>query len=125
MFLLDEHLSPEIVPIARALNARFAVISLHGWREGLLIGQSDERILREAAREKLTLVTFDVNTIPPLLQEMARAGEDHAGVVFVSTKSFAQNDSAGIAAALLRLWLANKHANWTNRTVFLTKRPLA
>ena len=122
MFLLDEHLSPEIVPIARALNARLTVLSLHGWRDGLLIGQSDERILREAAREKMTLVTFDVNTIPPLLQEMAQAGENHAGVVFVSSKSFAQNDSAGIAAALLRLWLANKHANWTNRTVFLSKQ---
>lgn len=125
MFLLDEHLSPEIVPIARALNARFAVLSLHGWREGLLIGQSDTRILREAAREKLTLVTFDVNTIPPLLQEMAQAGEDHAGVVFVSIKSFAQNDSAGIAAALLRLWLAGRRTEWTNRVVFLSKKHLA
>ncbi|MEI6070349.1 MAG: DUF5615 family PIN-like protein [Verrucomicrobiae bacterium] len=125
MFLLDEHMSPEIVPIARTLNARFAVISLHGWCDGLLIGQNDERILREAAREKLTLVTFDVNTIPPLLQEMARAGEDHAGVVFVSSKSFAQNDSAGIAAALLRLWLASRRRDWTNRVVFLSKQHLA
>lgn len=70
-------------------------------------------------------MAFDVNTIPPLLQEMARAGEDHAGVVFVSIKSFAQSDSAGIAAALLRLWRAGRRGDWTNRVVFLSKQNLA
>ena len=56
---------------------------------------------------------------------MARAGEDHAGGVFVSIKYFAQNDSAGNAAALVRLWQAGRHADWTNRVVFLSKQQLA
>ena len=121
MFLLDEHLSPELVHIAKSLATRFPVQSLHEWRSGLFVGQSDVRILREAARDGAALVTFDVNTIPALLQEMAVAGENHAGVVFVSSKSFSQNDSAGIAAALIRLWHSNKSKDWTNRVVFLTK----
>lgn len=122
MFLLDEHLSPEVVRIAKTLKAKFAVQSLHEWRSGLFVGQSDARILREAAREEMVLVTFDVNTIPALLQEMAVAGENHAGVVFVSSKTFAQNDSAGIAVALVRLRQSRKSGDWTNRIVFLTKR---
>jgi len=120
MFLLDEHLSPKLVREARALDEEFPVQSLHEWRSGLFVGQSDARILREASPEGAVLVTFDVNTIPALLQEMAVAGEDHAGVVFVSSKTFSQNDSAGIAAALIRLWHSNKAGDWTNRVVFLT-----
>ena len=122
MFLLDEHLSPEVVRVAKTLKPKFAVWTLHEWHSGLFVGQSDVRILREAAREGMVLVTFDVNTIPALLQEMAVAGENHAGVVFVSSKTFAQNDSAGIAAALVRLRQSHKSGDWTNRIVFLTKR---
>jgi len=123
MFLLDEHLSPEVVRIAKNLQGKFAVQLLHEWHSGIFVGQSDARILREAAREGMALVTFDVNTIPVLLQEMAVAGESHAGVVFVSSKTFAQNDSAGITAALLRLRQSHKSRDWTNRIVFLTKKP--
>ena len=121
MFLLDEHLSPELARVAKALEAGFPVQSLHEWRSGLFVGQSDARILREALRDGAVLVTFDVNTIPALLQEMAVAEEGHAGVVFVSSKTFSQNDSAGIAAALIRLWRSNKTRDWTNRVIFLTK----
>jgi hypothetical protein len=122
MFLLDEHLSPGLVRVAKALDAELPVLSLHEWRSGLFVGQSDARILQEASREGAALVTFDVNTIPSLLQEMAVAGEDHAGVVFVSSKTFSQNDSAGIAAALVKLWHSNKTGDWTNRVVFLTAK---
>ena len=120
-FLLDEHLSPEVVRIAARLEKKLPVVSLHDWRDGLLVGQSDARILREAVREGAVLVTFDVNTIPPLLQEMAIAGEDHAVVVFVSSKTYSQNDSARLAAALIRLWQSRKSGGWTNRVVFLTR----
>lgn len=121
MFLLDEHFSPRLVRIAKTLEAECPVVSLHEWRDGLFVGQSDARILREAARNKTTLVTFDVNTIPALLQEMVVAGENHAGVIFVSSKTFSQNDSRGIATALIRLRRSEKAGNWTNRIVFLTK----
>jgi len=121
MFLLDEHLSPGLARVAKALESGFPVQSIHEWRSGLFVGQSDARILREASRDGAVSVTFDVNTIPALLQEMAVAGENHAGVVFVSSKTFLQNDSAGIAAALIRLWHSNKAGDWPNRVVFLTK----
>jgi hypothetical protein len=120
-FLLDEHLSPEVARIATRLAKRLPVVSLHDWRNGLFVGQSDGNILREALKEQAVLVTFDVNSIPSLLREMAVAGEDHAGVVFIPSKSYPQNDSAGLAAALVRLWHSNKAAVWTNRVVFLTR----
>jgi hypothetical protein len=88
----------------------------------MFLGQTDRSNLREAAAARLTLVTFDVNTIPTLLQEMAREEESHGGVVFISSRSFTQNDSKGIAAALLRLWSDGATADWTNRVVFRSKK---
>jgi hypothetical protein len=49
------------------------------------------------------------------------SGEDHGGVIFVSSKSFAQNDHAGLAAALAGLWQSDADADWTNRIVFLSR----
>lgn len=117
-FLLDEHLSPKVAEICGEKCA----ISLHHWKNGALVGESDERILQAAAGEKFVLVTFDVNTIPSLLRDMAIQGESHTGVSFISTRSFAQNDSSGIASALLRLSENTKRESWLNRFVFLTKK---
>ncbi len=117
-FLLDEHLSPEI---ARILGAKRAV-ALRDWHTGMMLGLSDRRILEEATQESLVLVTFDLATVPALLQEMTAHGEPHGGVVFISSRTFAQNDSAGIAAALLGLHRREGKLSWVDRAVFLTRR---
>jgi hypothetical protein len=117
VFLLDEHLSSEVAGLG---PARLAV-ALRDWRGGVLLGQSDQRLLAEAASERLVFVTFDLATIPTLLQEMGAVGRNHAGVVFISSRSFAQNDHAGIASALHALHLAYQTEGWTNRVVFLRK----
>jgi len=117
-FFLDEHLSPKVAEIC----GKKCAISLHHWKNGTLVGESDERILQAAAGEKLVLVTFDVNTIPRLLQDMAIQDESHTGVIFISTRSFAQNDSSGIASALLRMSENTKRESWLNRIAFLTKK---
>ena len=119
VFLLDEHLAPEVAGLCGA----DAAVALRDWRGGALLGQSDRRLLEEATRERMVLVTFDLATIPALLQEMAAAGQNHAGVVFVSSRSFAQNDCAGIAAALRALRHAHATDDWNNRAVFLQKSP--
>lgn len=125
MFLLDEHLPAEVADIIRSRNPKITVYPLRQWKRGRLIGESDRTILREAAADGLVLVTFDVNTIPRLLQEMAMRDETHRGVVFISSRSFAQNDSKGIATALLHLQPGKKLTDWTNRVVFLSKKPPA
>lgn len=116
--MADEHLSPKVEEICGVKRA----ISLHHWKNGSFVGESDECVLQAAATEELVLVTFDVNTIPRLLQNLAIEGLFHAGVVFISSRSIAQNDSAGIEAALVRLAKRKLGESWRNRSVFLTKQ---
>jgi hypothetical protein len=52
---------------------------------------------------------------------MAVNQEEHAGVIFISSKSFAQNDHSSIARALVELARGELDADWTNRVVFLSK----
>lgn len=119
--LLDEHIFPGVAGMARKLAPGLPIESIHGWRDGRLLNQPDLRILREAAAARLTLVTFDVNTIPAIVGEMAEAEESHAGVVFVSIRTFAQNNYGALARALAAFWRKSKGEDWTNRVVFLQK----
>ena len=66
------------------------------WEDGNFLGQDDAAFLREAAAQKLTLVTYDRRTIPPLLKAWAEEGRSHAGVIFVDDKSIAPLDIGGI-----------------------------
>jgi len=79
-------------------------------------------ILHEAHLAGRVLVTYDVNTIPTLLQEMAAANEEYSGVIFISSKSFAQNDHNRIARALAELLRDEAGAVWTNRVMFMTRK---
>lgn len=116
-FLLDEHLSPEVAKLCQAGVA----VALRDWLGGSMLGESDERLLGEAMADGLVLVTFDVATIPRLLQRMAIAGEDHGGVVFISSRSYSQNDVQGIATALQKLHASTSNDDGRNRVVFLRK----
>lgn len=58
------------------------------WLDGHFIGASDEEILKEAARQSMTLLSFDLKTIPPLLRTWGERGVDHGGVIFVDNKNF-------------------------------------
>ena len=118
LFLLDEHLSPEVARICPPSTA----VALRDWRGGAMLGNTDGRLLEEAARERLVLVTFDLATIPALLQEMAASGRGHSGVVLISSRSFAQNDHAAIASSLQALLASIANDDWTNRVVFLQKK---
>jgi hypothetical protein len=62
-----------------------------------------------------------VGTIPEALQELGESGEAHAGVIFVSRRSFRQNDVQGIGRALCALWDREGQIDWTNQTRFLTR----
>ncbi len=119
--LLDEHIWPGVAELVKRLMPATEIVSLHRYAAGSLMNASDDEILAEAQRNGWTLVTFDLNTIPRLLSEKAMTNEDHSGVIFVSSKSFAQNDHAGLAQALSAAARTESAANWTNRVMFLAR----
>ena len=119
--LLDEHIWPGVASIIKSMLPLAKVESLHDFCGGRLMNCDDGIILRECQRKKWILVTFDVNTIPAILSEMAVNQEEHAGVIFVSSKSFAQNDHSSIARALVELARGELDADWTNCVMFLSK----
>jgi hypothetical protein len=120
--LLDEHIWPTLALRLRESLPGATIESLHHWRGGRLLHQSDERILTEAYQAGMTLVTFDLATIPPLLSEKMAVGEQHGGVIFISSKSFAQNDHGGLLQTMVQSWPEWSAAAWTNRVAFLRRR---
>jgi hypothetical protein len=119
--LLDEHLWPGLVEMVSNLVPGNDLESVHSFDGGALVNQADSLILERARLEWRVLVTCDVNTIPEELRERAHAGKSHAGVVFLSSKSFIQNDHGSIAKALASLISKTAADDWTNRVVFLKK----
>jgi hypothetical protein len=119
--LLDEHLSPAIAEGLHRKSRMLPVYGLAEWQGGRFLGLSDEAILNEAAAQKLTLVTYDLKTIPPLLKAWAEAGRDHGGVIFVDNKTIPSSDFGGLIHALQELWLAAGKSDWTNQVCFLRR----
>lgn len=78
-------------------------------------------MLQAAAARQLTLVTYDLRTIPPLLKIWAETGVHHQGVIFVDRKSIDPGDIGGLIRALCELFDALREADWTDRIVYLTK----
>ena len=80
----------------------------------------DRVLLRVAAEQELSLVTYDLRTIPPLLFfEWGQAGISHGGVVFVDERSMAPNDIGGLVRALIGLWDSESDFDWRDRLVYL------
>jgi hypothetical protein len=119
--LLDEHISPAVAEQARRKSPGLQVIALRDWRDGKFLGSPDATILSEAFADRLTFVTYDQRTIPPLLKSWIEQGVDFGGVVFVDEKTIAPQDFGGLVSALGSLWRVEKHADWKNRVVFLRR----
>jgi hypothetical protein len=120
--LVDEQIDPDVAQAVKKRCRDLEITPLRDWMEGHFVSASDEEVLREAALQGLTLLSFDLRTIPPLLRTWGERGIDHGGVIFVDDKSFAQNDIGGIAKALAEFWALQGKLNWTNRSFFLTPR---
>lgn len=120
--LTDEQIDPNVAVAAKRRRREMSIVSLFDWLDGHFVGASDEELLREAARQAMTLLSFDLKTIPPLLRAWGERGIDHGGVIFVDHKSFAQNDTSGISKALADLWEIQGALDWKNRCFFLTPR---
>ena len=118
--LLDEHISPEVAEGLRQ-RTKLKVFSLAQWESGRLMGQSDDQLLETAARQQLTLVTYDRRTIPPLLKLWAEAGRHHGGVIFVDEKSIPPSDIGGLILSLEKLCQTAATWEWADRICFLRR----
>lgn len=119
--LLDEHISPTVAIGLRRRVRLLAVRSIQEWEHGNFLGQDDNACLKAAASQKLTLVTYDRRTIPPLLKIWAEQDRRHAGVIFVDDKTIAPADIGGLVRALSALARETRDWNWTDRICFLRR----
>jgi uncharacterized protein DUF5615 len=115
--ILDERLSPKIAEGLRELRLPVPVHSINEWKDGTFRGRPDAEILAEAARQRLTLVTYDCGTIPILLKSWREQGRSHAGVIFVSQRTV--GDIGSLVRALAWIFREFGSADWTDRQDFL------
>jgi hypothetical protein len=119
--LLDEHVSPDVAEGLRQRQKNLVVACLADWEGGRFLGQPDDLLLKEAFAQKLTLVTYDRKTIPPLLKMWAEASQNHGGVIFVDEKTITPSDFGGLVRALQKLFKESARWDWANRICFLRK----
>lgn len=117
--LLDEHVPPAVVADLAVRRPELEAVALRDWRGGALLSADDAAILSAARDHGLTLATYDLRAIPPLLKAWAEQGVPHAGVVFVHRMTIRLGDVGGLARALAQLWDAEGSHDWTDRVVFL------
>lgn len=117
--LLDAHLSPIIAGLLRERGIE--AVSLQEWRGGHFFSRPDIDLLEAATGEGLTLVSFDVGTIPILLRELAESEVAHSGVILISSKTFRPQAFRPLADAIVRYIAASGDQDWQNRVEFLPK----
>src|SRR6516225_4174807 len=107
--------------IARQLRARgYDVISVVA--APALAGLPDEQVLAYAATEGRALVTANIKDFVPLDGRYRAAGQSHAGLILVSTKTFPQTRgfTTTITAALAAL-LSRATKIQPGQVLFLTR----
>jgi DNA helicase TIP49 (TBP-interacting protein) len=119
--LLDEHISLRVAVGIRLRDKKIVIRGMVEWENGSFLGQEDSACLREALVQKLTLVTYDRRTIPPLLKNWAEEGRQHGGVIFVDEKTISQADIGGLIQSLDRLVKETRDLDWTDRIYFLRR----
>ena len=116
-FLTDEQISPLVAK--QAARRGLDIHAIPSWQGGQFLSAPDDVLLQAAHRERRTLVTFDLRTIPPLLRDWAEQGIEHSGVILIDEKTVAPNNIGGIIAALCTLWKERGSDDWTGRAMFL------
>jgi hypothetical protein len=122
--LLDEHISLDVANGVQRHNRALVIhpiviYSMVQWEGGNFLGKEDSVCLLEAAKQRLTLVTYDRRTIPPLLKLWAEEERSHGGVIFVDEKTISPADIGGLVRALLSLADKAGGMDWTNQVYFL------
>lgn len=115
--LLDEMMDAAIAASLRRKHPGLDIQRVAQWQGGRL-SVHDSELLALLWKERRTLVTRDVNTMPRHLARRLEDGLHHAGVVFVS-KAFPQNDPRSVIRALSALIKAEGDTDWTDRSHWL------
>lgn len=118
-YLVDESISYVIAEQIVRQNAAITAQSVFRWEGGEYVGETDDCLFCAARDEGLTLVTYDIKTIPKLAAELAAEGESHAGILFVDLSSIRSSDFGGLVRALLAHWQRYSAESWTDRVAFL------
>jgi hypothetical protein len=121
--MLDEHISPDVAEGLRRhhKNKNIHFVSVAEWENGRFLGLADDLLLQAAIAQKLTLVTYDLRTIPPLIKAWAEAGHDHSGIIFVDERTMRPSDFGGLIHALQTLYQEADKGDWLNRVCFLRR----
>jgi hypothetical protein len=117
--LLDEHISPEVANRVRRRNRSRVIHSTAQWESGNFLGKGDSVCLLEAAKQWLTLVTYDRRTIPPFLKLWAEEDRCHGAVIFVDEETISPANIGGLVYALSSLANEAGEIDWTNQVYFL------
>jgi hypothetical protein len=119
--LLDEHISPDVADGLRRRNRSLIVHCMTEWENGAFLGRDDSACLLEAAAQRLTLVTYDRRTVPPLLKTWVEEERAHGGVIFVDEKTISPADIGGLVRGLADLYKAMGKWDWRDRVYFLRR----
>jgi hypothetical protein len=119
--LLDEHITPAVAVQLSRHRPTASILTLNAWQRGTYLGAPDDALLAAAQAAGLTLVTYDLRTIPPLLKQWGEDGTTHGGVIFVDVRTIVPNDVGALVRALAQLWDAEHATPWTDRVIYLTR----
>jgi len=117
--LLDENISRKVALAAKKRSPAMEIVSIHDWEGGRFLAADDGEILKAAAAQRLTLITYDQNTLLTHMAELVSEGCAHGGIIVVDEHTIRQHDIGGLVKALGWLWNAESQAEWMNRTVYL------
>jgi hypothetical protein len=117
--LLDEMFSDTIAQQLRAKGHDVQAVMAHP----SLASLPDDQILSRAAATGRALVTTNIKDFMPLDARYRAAGQAHAGLIFVSAKTFPQNRSytSAVTSALAALLDEHKQTE-ASQITFLTRR---
>jgi hypothetical protein len=117
--LLNEEISPSVARILRRGGSEIQVAALVEWEDGNFVGKDTADLLREAADQEWTLVTYDRLKVPPTLKAWAEEECLHGGVIFVDEEVFPPAETGALIAALNRVCREAANWEWTNSALWL------
>jgi hypothetical protein len=117
--LLNEEIAPGVAAALRRRESGIVVAALTEWEGGNFVGKEIGEILREAADQEWTLVTYDRLKVPPTLKSWTEEECLHGGVIFVDEKSIPQAETNMLISALNWMHQVTANWEWTNRALWL------
>lgn len=117
--LLNEEIAPSVASGLRSRDEQIAVYSLTEWENGNFVGKDTAEILREAADQEWTLVTYDRLRVPPILKSWAEEECLHGGVIFVDEKNIPPAETGMLISSLNWVHQVTERWEWTNTALWL------